>query len=95
MSIIDAAQNYTLLTVGDGLVSQIPALTISTAAGIVVSRAASQETMGKDFAKQFLNYPKAIYVSALTVFFFGLIPGVAAYSVYLTFHSNWRKRLSA
>ncbi|MBW2054683.1 MAG: flagellar biosynthesis protein FlhA [Deltaproteobacteria bacterium] len=76
MSIIDAAQNYTLLTVGDGLVSQIPALTISTAAGIVVSRAASQETMGKDFAKQFLNYPKAIYVSALTVFFFGLIPGL-------------------
>lgn len=76
MSIIDAAQNYTLLTVGDGLVSQIPALTISTAAGIVVSRAASQETMGKDFAKQFLNYPKAIYVSALTVFLFGLIPGL-------------------
>ena len=76
MSVVDAAQNYTLLTVGDGLVSQIPALTISTAAGIVVSRSASEETMGKDFAKQFLNYPKAIYVSALTVFFFGLIPGL-------------------
>ena len=76
MSVIDAAQNYTLLTVGDGLVSQIPALTISTAAGIVVSRAASEETMGKDFARQFFNYPKAIYVSALTVFFFGLIPGL-------------------
>ena len=76
MSVIDAAQNYTLLTVGDGLVSQIPALTISTAAGIVVSRAASEGTMGKDFAKQFLNYPKAIYVSAFTVFFFGLIPGL-------------------
>ena len=76
MSVIDAAQNYTLLTVGDGLISQIPALTISTAAGIVVSRAASEETMGKDFARQFFNYPKAIYVSALTVFFFGLIPGL-------------------
>jgi flagellar biosynthesis protein FlhA len=76
MSVIDAAQNYTLLTVGDGLVSQIPALTISTAAGLVVSRAASEETMGKDFARQFFNYPKAIYVSALTVFFFGLIPGL-------------------
>lgn len=76
MSVVDAAQNYTLLTVGDGLVSQIPALTISTAAGIVVSRSASEETMGKDFSKQFLNYPKAIYVSALTVFFFGLIPGL-------------------
>ena len=76
MSIMDAAQNYTLLTVGDGLVSQIPAITISTAAGIVVSRAASEGTMGKDFAKQFLNYPKAIYLAALTVFFFGLIPGL-------------------
>jgi flagellar biosynthesis protein FlhA len=83
MSVIDAAQNYTLLTVGDGLVSQIPALTISTAAGIVVSRAASEGTMGKDFGKQFLNYPKAIYLSALTVFFFGLIPGLPHISFIL------------
>ena len=76
LSVIDAAQNYTLLTVGDGLVSQIPALTISTAAGIVVSRAAAKDTMGREFGRQFLNYPKAIYLSALTVFLFGLIPGL-------------------
>jgi flagellar biosynthesis protein FlhA len=76
MSIIGAAQNYTLLTVGDGLVSQIPALIISTAAGIVVSRAASEGTMGKDFGKLFSSYPKAIYLSALTIFLFGLIPGL-------------------
>nr|MBC8394460.1 FHIPEP family type III secretion protein [Deltaproteobacteria bacterium] len=76
MSMMDAAQNYTLLTVGDGLVTQIPALTISTAAGIVVSRAASENTMGKDFGKQFSSYPRAIYLSAFTVFFFGLIPGL-------------------
>ena len=76
MSVIDAAQNYTLLTVGDGLVSQIPALTVSTAAGIVVSRAASEDTMGSEFGKQFLGYPKAIYLAALTIFFFGLIPGM-------------------
>lgn len=76
MAIIDAAQNYTLLTVGDGLVSQIPALVISTAAGIVVSRAASEGTMGSDFAKQFFHHPKAVYLSALTIFFFGLIPGL-------------------
>ena len=76
MSVIDAAQNYTLLTVGDGLVSQIPALTVSTAAGIVVSRAASEETMGSEFAKQFFGYPKAIYLAALIIFFFGLIPGL-------------------
>jgi flagellar biosynthesis protein FlhA len=76
MAIIDAAQNYTILTVGDGLVSQIPALVISTAAGIVVSRAASEGTMGSDFAKQFFHHPKAVYLSALTIFFFGLIPGL-------------------
>ena len=76
MAFIDAAQNYTLLTVGDGLVSQIPALIISTAAGIVVSRAGSEGTMGSDFAKQFIKYPKAIYLSVLTIFFFGLIPGL-------------------
>jgi flagellar biosynthesis protein FlhA len=76
MAILDAAQNYTLLTVGDGLVSQIPALIISTAAGIVVSRAASEGTMGSDFASQFLQHPKAVYLSALTIFFFGLIPGL-------------------
>ena len=76
MSALDAAQAYTLLTIGDGLVSQIPALTISTAAGIVVSRAASEDTMGKEFGKQFFDYPKAIYLASLTIFFFGLIPGL-------------------
>ena len=76
MSIMDAAQNYTLLTIGDGLVSQIPALTISTAAGIIVSRATSEENMGKELGKQFFDYPKAIYLSAFIIFFFGLIPGL-------------------
>lgn len=83
MSMIDAAQNYTLLTVGDGLVSQIPALTISTAAGIVVSRASSEGTMGMDFGKQFYSYPKAIYLAAGIVFFFGLIPGLPHVSFIL------------
>ncbi len=76
MSVFDATQNYTLLTIGDGLVSQIPALTISTAAGLVVSRSASKETMGGAISKQFSKYPKAIYLSACTIFFFGLIPGL-------------------
>jgi flagellar biosynthesis protein FlhA len=58
------------------LVSQIPALTISTAAGIIVSRAASTETMGSEFGKQFFDYPKAIYLATITIFFFGLIPGL-------------------
>jgi flagellar biosynthesis protein FlhA len=83
MSVMDAAQNYTLLTIGDGLVSQIPALTISTAAGIVVSRAASEATMGSEFSRQFFDYPKAIYLAAFTVFFFGLIPGLPHLSFML------------
>jgi flagellar biosynthesis protein FlhA len=76
MSVMDAAQNYTLLTIGDGLVSQIPALTIATAAGLVVSRAASDDTMGKEFGNQFFRYPKAILMAAAMIFVFGLIPGM-------------------
>jgi flagellar biosynthesis protein FlhA len=76
MTMMDAVQNYTLLTVGDGLVSQIPSLTIATAAGIVVSRSASKRTMGNEFGRQFFNYPKAIYMSAIAVFLFGLVPGL-------------------
>ena len=76
MAPIDAAQNYTLLTIGDGLVSQVPALTISTAAGIVVSRSASDESMGIEFSRVFFKYPKAAYLAAVTIFCFGLIPGL-------------------
>ena len=76
MPIAAAAQNYTLLTVGDGLVTQIPALVISTAAGIMVSRAASESSMGVEFAKQLLHYPRASYIGALVIFLFGLIPGL-------------------
>lgn len=83
MNFIDAAQNYTLLTVGDGLVSQIPALIISTASGIVVTRSNSEGTMGGDFVKQFVKYPKAVNMAALMVFFLGLIPGLPHFSFIL------------
>ena len=76
MPIVVAAQNYTLLTVGDGLVTQIPALIISTSAGIVVSRAAAESSMGVDFGKQLLSNPRAVYLGSLVIFFFGLIPGL-------------------
>jgi len=76
MPIAAAAQNYTLLTVGDGLVTQIPALIISTAAGIVVSRAASESSMGVEFCKQLLAYPRASYIGSVVIFLFGLIPGL-------------------
>ncbi len=75
MDIHTALQNYTLLTVGDGLVSQIPALIISTSAGVVMSRAASGATMGKEFARQFSFEPKLLMVGAVIIFGFSLIPG--------------------
>jgi len=71
-----AAQSYTLLTIGDGLVSQIPALIISTAAGILVSRAASEASMGSEFIRQFAVQPEALAVTSGIVFFFGMIPGL-------------------
>ncbi len=76
MSMADAAQNYTLLTVGDGLVTQIPALMISTAAGIVVSRAGAQSTLGSQVISQILFQPRAIAIAAVALFAFGLVPGM-------------------
>ena len=78
MNIADAAQTYTLLTVGDGLVTQIPALMISTAAGIVVSRAGSKSTMGREVLSQLLRQPKAIGIASVVLFGFGLVPGLPA-----------------
>ncbi len=76
LSITDSLQVYTLLTIGDGLVSQIPALIISTSAGIIVSRAASDVSMGKEFTKQFGLQPQALAVASGIIMLFGLIPGL-------------------
>ncbi len=76
MRVGQAATTYTLLTIGDGLVSQIPALVISTSAGIIVSRAASDVSMGKEFMQQFGMQPQALAVSSGIIFLFGLIPGL-------------------
>ncbi|MBX6394184.1 MAG: flagellar biosynthesis protein FlhA [Alicyclobacillaceae bacterium] len=67
-----ALQHYTLLSVGDGLVSQIPALLISTATGLVVTRAASDNNMGRDVITQLLAYPKMLYVVAGALGLLGL-----------------------
>ncbi len=72
----DALVNYTLLTVGDGLVSQVPALLISTAAGLLVSRSGSENRMGKDFAKHLFSNPTPVYVGSIIVFCLGLVPGL-------------------
>ncbi len=72
----DAAQTYTLLTVGDGLVSQVPALIVSTAAGIVASRAGAEENLGMEIGSQLLVQPKAFAVASTILFGFALIPGL-------------------
>lgn len=76
MSFADAARNYTLLTVGDGLVSQVPALIISTAAGIVVSRAGAESNLGTEIGTQLFLRPRALAVAAVILFGFGIIPGL-------------------
>ncbi len=76
MPIGEAAATYTLMTIGDGLVSQIPGLLISTAAGIIVSRAASEGNLGNELQFQLLGNPKTVIIGAAFVFFMGLIPGL-------------------
>lgn len=82
MSMAEAAQNYTILTVGDGLVSQIPALIISTAAGIIITRTASDSNMGEDLGAQMTAYPRALMLAAVALFFFGIIPGLPKLSFF-------------
>lgn len=76
MSIGEAAQTYALLTVGDGLVSQIPALLISTATGMVVTRAASENNLGKDLASQMSAQPRSLAIVAGVLLLFGIVPGL-------------------
>lgn len=72
LPIAEAATRYSLLTVGDGIVSQVPALLISTATGIVVTRAASDGNLGQDIITQLLAFPKMLYVAAGTIFLLGI-----------------------
>jgi flagellar biosynthesis protein FlhA len=76
MSVNEALTTYTLLTVGDGLVTQIPALIVSTAAGIIVTRAASESNLGKDMTRQLTFQPRAIMIASGILFVFGIVPGM-------------------
>ena len=77
LDISTAVQNYTLLTIGDGLVSQIPALVISTGAGILVTRAASEgENIGVEMGRQLGFQPRALTIASVIIFLFGLAPGM-------------------
>ncbi|MCR4430524.1 MAG: flagellar biosynthesis protein FlhA [Tepidanaerobacteraceae bacterium] len=76
LDIMTSINRYTLLTVGDGLVSQIPALLVSTATGIVVTKAASSGNLGEDLIKQLISYPKLLLLAAGVLAFFAIIPGL-------------------
>ena len=76
LSLVQAAQNYTILTVGEGLVAQVPALLMSTASGLIVTRAASESNLGADIARQVLMNPKTIGTAAGLLAILGLIPGL-------------------
>ena len=76
MPLLQALQTYTLLTVGEGLVSQIPALLISTATGIIVTRTAAEDSMGVDVVRQVANNPRALTIVAGLMFGFALVPGL-------------------
>lgn len=71
-----AARTYTLLTIGDGLVAQIPALIISIAAGMVVTRVGDDEDVSQQFVSQLFNNPKLLYLTAAIIGLLGLIPGM-------------------
>ena len=81
MPIREAAATYTILTVGDGLVSQIPALLISICAGIVVTRVSSGEntTLGSDLAAQLFRSPFLLYAASVIVLLLGLLPGLPSW----------------
>ena len=78
MSFADAGETYTRLTVGDGLVSQVPALIISVAAGILVSKAGMTDATDKVLFEQVANYPKALGMSAFMAVALGMLPGTPA-----------------
>lgn len=103
MPISEALRTYTLLSVGDGLVTQIPALVVATAAGILVTRAAGDSNLGSEIAKQVSLQPKALAVASGLVFLLGIVPGLpfvpfTAFSVvvgvaaYLTLQATKRRQ---
>lgn len=76
MDINTAAQTYTRLTIGDGLVTQVPALLISTASGILVTRSGSEENFGTLVLKQLTGFPKVIAIASVVLLFMAIIPGL-------------------
>ena len=83
MSLADAARNYTLLAIGDGLVAQIPALIISIAAGLIVSRVSTEEDIAGQMLSNIFNKTQALYITAAIIGMMGLIPGMPNFAFLL------------
>ncbi len=83
MSWGEALHTYTLLTVGDGIVTQVPALIIATATGIIVTRAASDARLGEEVSRQVSAYPKTIAMVGIALLFLAFLPGVPLMPVML------------
>jgi flagellar biosynthesis protein FlhA len=89
LSLGEAVETYSLLTIGDGLVSQIPALLISIAAGLIVTRAATESDLGSDVIKQFGNQDRAMRIAAVAVAVIALIPGLPKLPFLLVAGGLW------
>jgi flagellar biosynthesis protein FlhA len=76
MTMTDALQTYTILSIGDGLVSQIPALITSTAAGVLITRATAKNSLGHELGRQLLFYPRALTILAAMLAIMGMMPGL-------------------
>jgi len=83
MELTQALQAYTLLTVGEGLVNQIPALLISTATGLMVTRAASESNLGHDIATQILTNPRMFFIAGGVLLLLGLVPGLPGFPFFV------------
>ncbi len=79
MTVTESLSRFTLLSIGDGLVSQVPALIISTAAGMLVTRAASKNELGQELTKQLLFYPKALMILTGMLGVMAMVPGLPTF----------------
>jgi flagellar biosynthesis protein FlhA len=85
----DALKTYTVLTVGDGLVTMIPSLLVSIAGGLVVTRASSNKSLGGDLGQQLFAQPRVLWIAGAAMFAMGLIPGMPKFSFFLMVTVLW------
>ena len=83
LSLAESLQKFTLLSIGDGLVAQVPALIVSVAAGILVTRASENTNLGAQIGRQIIRYPRAIAIAAGMMGIFGLMPGMPALPFFM------------